>query len=120
MYGKSDKTLDRMLAQYRRRALITIFSFAFSALLLIMGIRAESTHPLIFFVIFLSAAFWIGMTALCRHSYVVLKTAMWKRIGLLEFLSTNLVVVLFPLVYRNLKKEVASFKTDRDNRNAES
>jgi hypothetical protein len=120
MYGKSGKTLDRMLAQYRRRALITIFSFVLSAVLMILGFRAESTHPLILFAIFLSAAFWIGMTALCRHSYVILKTAMWKRIGLLEFLSTNLVVVLFPLVYSKLKKEVSFFKAETDNGNMES
>ena len=120
MYGKSGKTLDKMLAHYRLLALLTIFSFLFSAFIMITGMRAESTHPLIFFAIFLSAAFWIGMTALCRHSYVVLKTAMGKQIGLLEFLSTNLVVLIFPLVYGKLKKEVASFKAGENNNNAES
>jgi hypothetical protein len=104
-----------MLAQYRRRALLSIFSFVFSAVLMIMGFRAESTPPIVLFAIFLSAACWIGTTALCRHSYVVLKTAMWKRIGLWEFLSTNLVVVLFPLVYRKLKKEVLLFKAEKNN-----
>ena len=120
MYGKSDKTLDKLLAQYRLRALIVIFSFVLSAFLMITGIRMESTHPLSFFTIFLSAAFWIGMTALCRHSYVMLKTAMGKRIGLLEFLSTNLVVLIFPVVYRKLKNEVTSFKAAQNNSVTES
>jgi hypothetical protein len=120
MYEKSGKTLDKMLAHYRLLALLTIFAFVFSAFIMITGIRAEGTHPLFLFAIFLSAASWIGMTALCRHSYVVLKTAMGKRIGLLEFLSTNLVVLIFPAVYGKLKKEVASFKMAEHSNNAES
>jgi len=103
-------TLDKALARYRLTALATIFSFIAFVILLIMGIQGEKTDPFTLFTILLSGMLWIGTTALSRHAYVILKTALRKRIGTLEFLSTNLVVVLFPVAYRQLKKEVESFK----------
>ena len=111
---KLNNALDKMLVQYRLCAFMAIFSFILFIFLMIVGIRSESAHPFIPFAIYLSAMFWIGMTALCRHSYVVLKTAMGKRIGIGEFLSTNLVVILFPFVYRKIKKELELFKTRND------
>jgi len=93
---KSDTALDEMLARYRLWAILTICAFVLFAFLVTIGIWIKSTHTLIPFAILLSALFWLGMTALCRHSHVILETAMGKRIGTLEFLSTNRAVFLFP------------------------
>ncbi len=110
---QSDTSLDILLRQCRLWALAAMLSFALSLCVFFLGIRSDSFNRLIPFAIFLTAILWLGTTALYRHSYVRLRTAMGKKIGLLEFLATNFVFILFPFVYRKLKKEVESFQAGR-------
>jgi len=105
-----DKTADSLLASCRLWAYTAMAAcFAFASLLF-FGIRREGTHLFIPLSILLSGFLWIGTTALYRHSYVVLKTYIGKRVGTLEFLSTNLVVILFPITYWKIRREVGLFK----------
>jgi hypothetical protein len=106
----SDKNLDKLLEAYRLWAYITLSSCVVFALLLTLGIRSEKTHPFVPLAILLSGFLWIGTSAFCRHSYVALRAYIGKRVGTLEFLSTNLVVILFPVTYWKIKKEVELFK----------
>lgn len=73
-------------------------------------LAAEHAGLLYLFGILLSGFLWIGATALSRHALVRLKHFIGNKVGMLEFLSTQLVALLFPFHYVRLKREVAEFK----------
>lgn len=60
--------------------------------------------------ILMSGFLWIGATSFSRHSLVTLKQFIGIKVGILEFISTQMVVILFPYHYIRLKREVAEFK----------
>ena len=55
---------------------------------------------------------WVGTTSISRHSFILLKRYIGKEgeISILEFMSTQLVVFLFPFAYRKVKREVELYK----------
>jgi hypothetical protein len=54
----------------------------------------------------LSGFLWIGATSVSRHVFVMLKKYIGKETSVLEFLSTQFIVLLFPFLYFKLKREV--------------
>jgi hypothetical protein len=57
----------------------------------------------------LTGFLWIGVTSISRHVFVLLKRYIGKDITVLEFLLTQFIVLLFPLYYMKLRKEVLSY-----------
>ncbi len=60
----------------------------------------------LYFILLLTGFLWIGVTAVSRHVFVLLKRYIGKEISDLEFLSTQFIVLLLPFLYMKLKKEV--------------
>lgn len=83
--------------------LLFIFLVAFS-------LAAEQAGLLYLFGILVSGFLGIGATSLSRHALIRLKQFTGNKIGILEFISTQLVVFLFPFHYVRLKREVSEFK----------
>lgn len=73
-------------------------------------LAAEQAGLMYLFGILMSGFLSIGMTALSRHTLITLKHFIGNKVGMLEFISTQLVVFLFPFHYVRLKREVAEFK----------
>ena len=63
----------------------------------------------ILYVVLLCGFLWIGSTSLSRHALVVLKRHIGREIGMVEFLSTQFVAILFPVAYRKVRGEVRAF-----------
>lgn len=61
------------------------------------------------FVLLLSGFLWMGLTSLSRHALIKLKRYIRVDVGTVEFLSTQIVFVHFPLMYGKIKKEVESY-----------
>ena len=88
-------------------AMSAFFLFVF---LVMSYLDAEQADLMYLFGILMSGFLWIGITSLSRHALVRLKQFIGNKVGILEFISTQLVVFLFPFHYVRLKKEVLEFK----------
>ena len=109
---KSADILNALLSGYRLWGLASMgFFVLFICLLTVLVSIPEATLPM-FLALLFSGFLWLGTTALCRHSLVLLKRYIGKELGLVEFLSTQLVVLLFPFVYRKVKKEADLFRRE--------
>lgn len=82
--------------------------------LVISYLGGEDAAMLHLFIILLAGFLWIGATALSRHALVRLKQFIGSRVGMLEFLSTQMVAIFFPLHYVLMRREVAAFKRRMD------
>lgn len=101
---------ERLLSAYRLWGLAAVLFFA---MFLVSALTALSFPRLNFLILSLTLCFgflWIGTTSVSRHYLVQLKQYIGKKIGLLEFVSTQFVFALFPLIYRQLKKEVTLYQ----------
>ncbi len=108
--SEETKAVDRLLTGYLALGIGVMVSFLiFAALLLVFYLR-DGSDLLFLFLILASGFLWIGLTSLCRHALVRLKFQIGNKVSIIEFLSTQLVVFLFPFYYFRLKKEVALFK----------
>ena len=90
--------------------LIAISAFLLFVFLVTSFLAADQAGLLYLFCILMSGFLWIGATSLSRHSLVRLKEFIGKKVGIFEFISTQLVFLLFPFQYVRLRKEVAEFK----------
>ncbi len=100
----------RLLSAYRLWGLAAVLFFV---MFLLSALTALSIPRLNFAVLSLTLCFgflWIGTTSVSRHCLVQLKQYIGKEIGLLEFVSTQFVFALFPLIYRQLKMEVTLYE----------
>jgi hypothetical protein len=102
-------TLDRLVARYRFWSLTASGAFAVFVFLLVTAHRAEKLNLLMLFFALLMGFLWIGATSISRHFFVLLKNYLGCRVSVLEFLSTQFIVFLFPLAYRKVKKEADAF-----------
>ncbi len=101
--------IRRLLSAYRFWGLAAV---AFFALFLLSVLSLVSTAGINYLLIASPLFFgflWIGTTSLSRHALVQLKQSIGKEVSLLEFVSTQFVFALFPIIYRELKKEVALY-----------
>jgi hypothetical protein len=105
--------LDRLVARYRIWAMAASGAFAVFVFLLIIVYRAEKLNLLMLFLALLTGFLWIGATSISRHSFILLKQYLGCRVSIVEFLSTQFVVLLFPFAYRKVKKEAEAFRKRR-------
>jgi len=108
--NKTDDTPGKLLADYRMWGLIAIASFIMFVLLFIIFTFVRSAGFVMLSMVFLSGLLWIGTTSISRHSLILLKRHILKEVSVLEFLSTQLVVFLFPFTYIKVKKEVDLYR----------
>jgi len=106
----TDNTLDKLLAGYRLWGFAAIGSFIVFGFLFSIVIFAQEMNFIMLLMVLLSGLLWIGTTSICRHSFVILKRYIGREVGILEFLSTQFVVFLFPFAYRKIKKEVDLYR----------
>lgn len=98
--------IEELLSLYRFSGAAAMVSFAlFVSLLASVMHRPEVSYELLGMSL-LAGFLWIGSTSLCRHSLIQIKDSVGQRVGMLEFLSTQFIFILFPYAYRKLKKEV--------------
>jgi hypothetical protein len=105
--------LDRLVARYRFWAIAASGAFAVFVFLLVIVCRAEKLNLLMLFLALLTGFLWIGATSVSRHSFILLKNYLGCRVSVVEFLSTQFVVFLFPFAYRKVKKEAEAFRKRR-------
>ncbi len=107
----SIREVERLLSAYRFWGLAAVAFFA----LFVLSIFTAASSPGINYLLIAAPLFfgflWIGTTSLSRHSLVQLKQSIGKKVGLVEFVSTQFVFALFPFIYRELKKEVALYES---------
>jgi hypothetical protein len=102
--------VERLLSLYRFSGAVAMASFAlFLTLLATVLYRQDVSYALLAMSLF-AGFLWLGSTSVCRHSLVRLRDVIGKRVGLLEFLSTQFVFILFPCTYPKVKREVNRYK----------
>lgn len=111
MSGK-DTLLDKLLANYCFWSLAAIGSFIILVSLFLVAVFMQAINFSILLMVLLFGFLWIGATSISRHSFVLLKRYIGREgeISILEFLSTQLVVFLFPFAYRKVKKEAELYR----------
>ena len=100
---------DRLLSSYLLWGMVSVSVFIVFVLLLSLAVVQEKTDMLLYFIMLLSGFLWIGTTSISRHIFVMLKRYIGKEVTILEFLSTQLIVLLFPFFYLKLRKEVQAY-----------
>lgn len=112
---KDQKTnADRLLSSYVLWGVISISSFVAFVALLLVTLVLEKTDMIFYFVMLLTGFLWIGVTSISRHVFVMLKRHIGKDISIPEFLSTQFIVLLLPFLYMKLKKEVRTYKGEKE------
>lgn len=97
---------DRLLSSYLLWGMVSVSVFIVFVVLLSLAVVQEKTDMLLYFIMLLSGFLWIGVTSISRHVFVILKRYIGKEISVLEFLSTQFIVLLLPFLYMKLRKEV--------------
>jgi hypothetical protein len=105
-----DTTVERLLSHYRFWGIAAVFFFVVSVCLLAALALVPEASVEILYIALLCGFLWIGSTSFSRHSLVVLKRHIGQEMGMVEFLSTQLVALLFPFAYKKVKDEVKAFK----------
>jgi len=106
--------VDRLLSSYLLWGIISISSFIAFVSLLLVTLVLEKTDMILYFVMLLTGFFWIGVTSISRHVFVMLKRYIGKDLSILEFLSTQFIMLLFPFLYMKLKKEIRIYKEKKE------
>lgn len=101
--------LDRLLTGYRCWGLAAVGSFLLFCTALYLA-HNSFDGMITLFMLLISGFAWIGTTSISRHSLILIKNYIGKRVSAMEFLSTQLVFLLFPYSYYRVKKEIESFK----------
>lgn len=86
--------------------MVSVSVFIVFVMLLSLAVIQEKTDMVLYFIMLLSGFLWIGATSVSRHVFVMLKRYIGREISVLEFLSTQFIVLLFPFFYLKLRKEV--------------
>ncbi len=102
---------ERLLSAYRLWGLAAVLFFVMFLLSLFTVMSLPGPNLFMFGLPLCIGFLWIGSTSLSRHCLVQLKQYIGKEVGLFEFVLTQFVFALFPLIYGTLKKEVASYKS---------
>ena len=97
---------DRLLSAYLLWGIFSVSVFIIFVVLLSLAVVQEKTDMVLYFIMLLSGFLWIGATSISRHVFVLLKRYIGKEISVLEFLSTQFIVLLFPFYYLKLRREV--------------
>ena len=101
---------DRLLSRYLFWGIASVSVFIVFIVILLVAMIFEETGTGIYFVLLLAGFLWIGFTSVSRHIYVMLKRLLGKEISVMEFLATQLVVLLLPFFYHKLSKEVRLYR----------
>ncbi len=108
---KKDKAaLETLMNHYRLWGIVAMGAFGVLVTGIFLSFYSESVRTGIIFFVLLLGFLWIGATSICRHLYVTIKDRIGKKVGVIEFLSTQLIVLWFPFVYRKLKREVDAYR----------
>ena len=110
MRKKQKSNADRLLSSYAMWGMLSITAFIVFLALLLFTVFLEKSNMLINFIMLLTGFLWIGVTSVSRHIFVLLKRYIGKDISILEFLATQFIVLLFPLFYIKLRKEVRIYR----------
>jgi hypothetical protein len=105
--------LDRLVARYRFWSVTASGAFIVFVFLIVIVSRAAKLNLLMLFFALLMGFLWIGATSISRHSFVLLKNYLGCRVSIVEFLSTQFIVFLFPCAYRKVKEEADAFRKRR-------
>ena len=98
-----------LLALYRFWGAAAMASFTTFLFLLAAALRSPAVNFTLLVMNLFAGFLWLGTTSISRHSLIRLKDTIGKKVGLLEFLSTQFVFILFPFSYRKVKKEVERY-----------
>jgi hypothetical protein len=104
---------DRLLLNYLLAGIGSSTVFIVFLALLYLAFLSEKTDMFLYFLVLLSGFLWIGVTSISRHLFVLLKRCIGKEIGVLEFLSTQFIVLLLPVLYLRLRREIRIWR-DRE------
>ncbi len=102
--------IRRLLSAYRFWGLAAMAFFVLFLLSLLSLVSVAGINYLLLASPLFFGFLWIGTTSFSRHTLVQLKQSIGKEVGMLEFVSTQFVFALFPLIYRGLKKDVALYE----------
>lgn len=103
-------TIEKLLSHYFHWGIAAACFFMISVCLLLVLMLVPGTPLEVLYFVLLCGFLWIGSTSFSRHSLVLLKQHIGRKIGIVEFLSTQFVAILFPLSYRKVKDEVRVFR----------
>ena len=101
---------DRLLTSYLLWGIVSICAFIVFIVLLSYAVVLEKSNIILYFLLLLAGFFWIGVTSISRHIFVMLKRLIGRKISIIEFLSTQFIVLLFPFFYMKLRKEIRIYR----------
>ena len=104
--------LEKLLTQYCLLGAGTMASAVLFCVLLIIGTSDDGVYSGLPVALLFLGMLWIGGTVLCRHTFVLMRTHMRRRVTGLEFLSTNFAFLLFPLVCLKLRREIKQLQAE--------
>jgi hypothetical protein len=100
----------RLLSYYLFWGTLSIVLFLIFIGLMLFLVKHERATMIHFFLALFSGFLWIGVTSISRHAFVLLNKFIGRTISIPEFLSTQFIVLLFPIFYIRLKKEVHEYE----------
>lgn len=107
-------SLDKLLGQYRLWGIIAMVAFTMLVIFLLHLQFVRDAGIFSTFIVLVFGFLWIGATSICRHSFITIKERIGKKVGVIEFLSTQIIVLLFPFAYRRLKEEIKDHRKQLD------
>lgn len=103
-----------LLSSYLLWGSLSVIVFIVFMALLLFLVNHERAGILHYFIALLFGFLWIGVTSISRHAFVLLKKFIGRKISIPEFLSTQFAVLLFPLLYIRLKREVREYEEKKN------
>jgi uncharacterized membrane protein len=103
-----------LLSSYLLWGGLSVIVFIVFIALLLFLVKYERADMLHYFIALLFGFLWIGVTSISRHAFILLKKFIGSKISIPEFLSTQFVVLLFPLLYIRLKREVCEYEEKKN------
>jgi hypothetical protein len=110
------ETLRRLFSVYCFWGLSATVLFLFFLLLFLRTVSAEQAGLGNLALLLLAGFSLLGATSFSRHAYIRVKNYMGRRVGVVEFLSTQLVALLFPYFYFRTRKEIQNYRLRREGR----
>lgn len=102
-------SLDGLLSQYRLWGIIAMGAFTMLVIFLLLALFLRDAGIFSIFLVLVFGFLWIGATSICRHLFIRIKDLIGKKVGMREFLSTQLIIFLFPFVYKRLRSEIEEY-----------
>ena len=105
----NEQQAEVLLSRYRLWGVVSTLALMIFAIVLIAVLSSDLLGIGHFLLLLWTGISWLGATALCRHSYVALMQHMGVKVALKDFLSIQLIAIVFPFHYGKTRRTVREY-----------